>query len=76
MSTSAIARRYPWQPCEQELPFVLTPTGTVTLKEFSGNCSPDPILNNAQTQKRGGRGGSQNLQRFTLALGPSYSKAN
>ena len=25
-------------------------------RKFSGNCSPDPILNNAQTQKKRGEG--------------------
>ena len=43
------------------------PTGMVILKEFSGKYSPDPILTNTQTpQKREGRAGSQNPQRFSL----------
>jgi len=51
LGASNIARRYPWQPCEREPP--LLPTGMVILKEFSGKYSPDPILTNTQTPKKG-----------------------
>lgn len=38
--------QYVWDP-----PCMQSPTVTVTLKEFSGKYSPDPILTNAQTKK-------------------------
>jgi len=41
LSTSGIARRYHGNPVSRNHPCMQPPTGTVTLKEFSGKYSPD-----------------------------------